>query len=130
MSESKAGFDFPAFREAFERKDAGRWAEFYAEDAHWIEYKPSAPPRAPIRMIGKAQIKEFIEAVSRSDLEIERLEPSPSFWLLIRRVRSGLGNQGSTSGRRTFNGGRHLPRNPVDEPVHGRTGIERSTGPG
>jgi ketosteroid isomerase-like protein len=70
VGESKAGFDFPAFREAFERKDAGRWTEFYAEDAHWIEYKPSAPPRAPIRMIGKAQIKEFIEAVSRSDLEI------------------------------------------------------------
>jgi hypothetical protein len=43
---------------------------FYAEDAQWIEYKPSAPPRAPIHMIGKAQIKAFIEAVLGSDLEI------------------------------------------------------------
>jgi ketosteroid isomerase-like protein len=70
VGESKAGFNFPAFKDAFERKDASRWAAFYAEDAQWIEYKPSAPPRAPICMIGKAQIKEFIKAVSRSDLEI------------------------------------------------------------
>jgi ketosteroid isomerase-like protein len=63
-------FEFVAFKDAFERKDAARWVEFYAEDAQWIEYKPSAPPRAPIRMIGKSQIEEFVEAVSRSNLEI------------------------------------------------------------
>ena len=70
ISEQKPGFDFAAFKDAFERKDAERWAEFYAEDAEWIEYKPSAPPRDPVRMVGRERIAEFIASLEKSDIEI------------------------------------------------------------
>ena len=70
MSEQKPEFDFSAFRDAFERKDAHRWVQFYADDAEWIEYKPSAPPRDPLRMIGRKRIAEFIAALKRSDIKI------------------------------------------------------------
>lgn len=65
-----SGFDFPAFKDAFERKDAKRWTGFYAEDAEWIEYKPSAPPRAPISMVGKREITKVLETNARSDLDL------------------------------------------------------------
>ena len=32
-------FDFSAYKLAFEAKDAGRWIEFFADDAEWIEYR-------------------------------------------------------------------------------------------
>jgi len=70
MSEQKPGFDFAAFKDAFERKDAERWAKFYAEDAEWIEYKSSAPPRDPVRMVGRGRIAEFIASLEKSDIEI------------------------------------------------------------
>jgi ketosteroid isomerase-like protein len=70
MTEPKAEFDFSAFKDAFERKDAQRWAEFYAEDAQWIEYKPSAPPRNPVRMIGRERIAAFLSSLEESDIEI------------------------------------------------------------
>ena len=38
MSGQKARFDFAAFKDAFESRDAQRWAQFYAEEAEWIEY--------------------------------------------------------------------------------------------
>ena len=70
ISDQKPGFDFAAFKDAFERKDAERWAEFYAEDAEWIEYKSSAPPRDPVRMVGRGRIAEFIASLEKSDIEI------------------------------------------------------------
>ncbi len=70
MTKPKAEFDFSAFKDAFERKDAQRWAEFYAEDAQWIEYKPSAPPRNPVRMIGRERIAAFLSSLEESDIEI------------------------------------------------------------
>jgi ketosteroid isomerase-like protein len=70
VTEQKIEFDFTAFKDAFERKDVEAWSEFYAEDAEWIEYKPSAPPRDPIRMLGKQRITEFFEAVAQGDLEL------------------------------------------------------------
>ena len=33
MSEQKPEFEFSAFKDAFERKDAYRWVQFYADDA-------------------------------------------------------------------------------------------------
>lgn len=70
MSDQKPRFDFAAFKDAFERKDAARWAQFYAEDAEWIEYKPSAPPRDPVRMVGRERIAEFLASLERSEIEI------------------------------------------------------------
>ena len=59
MTERTSAFDFPAFKDAFERKDAKRWAGFYAEDAEWIEYKPSAP-----------SIAGFLASLEGSGIEI------------------------------------------------------------
>ena len=71
MSDQKvAEFDFWAFKDAFERKDAGRWPEFYAEDAQWIEYKPSAPPSDPVRMLGRERIAGFLASLEESGIEI------------------------------------------------------------
>ena len=70
MSELKPEFDFSAFRDAFERKDTHRWVQFYANDVEWIEYKPSAPPRDPLRMVGRNRITEFIVALERRDIKI------------------------------------------------------------
>jgi ketosteroid isomerase-like protein len=66
----KTGFDFPAFKDAFERKDAKRWTGFYAEDAEWIEYKPSAPPSDPVRMAGRESIAAFLASLEGSGIEI------------------------------------------------------------
>jgi ketosteroid isomerase-like protein len=70
MSDHKPRFDFAAFKDAFERKDAERWAQFYTEDAEWIEYKPSAPPRDPVRMVGRERIAEFLASLEMSEIEI------------------------------------------------------------
>jgi hypothetical protein len=60
-------FDFEAFKEAFERKDLERWAPFYADEGEWTEYRHISPPRAPIRMIGKKQIADFLAWVCNAD---------------------------------------------------------------
>jgi len=53
---TKPTFDFAAFKRAFESQDVDAWLEFYADNAEWVEYRHNAPPRAPNRMLGKAQI--------------------------------------------------------------------------
>jgi SnoaL-like protein len=70
MIERKPEFDFSAFKGAFEHKDAATWARFYAEDAEWVEYKPSAPPRDPVRMVGRKRIAEFLASLESSNIEI------------------------------------------------------------
>jgi ketosteroid isomerase-like protein len=37
MAQESAEFDYAAYKDAFERKDSQRWAQFYADDAEWIE---------------------------------------------------------------------------------------------
>ena len=69
MTERTSGFDFLTFKDAFERKDAQRWAGFYAEDAEWIEYKPSAPPSDPVRMVGRKRIAGFLASLEESGIE-------------------------------------------------------------
>ena len=66
----KTGFDFAAFKEAFEGKDLDRWVPFYADDAEWTEYRHLSPPRAPNRMIGKQQIAEFLARVCGADFGV------------------------------------------------------------
>jgi hypothetical protein len=63
-------FDFPAFKDAFKSKDARRWVQVYAEDAEWIEYKSSAPPRNPVRMVGREHIAAFLSSLEEGDIEI------------------------------------------------------------
>ena len=66
----KTGFDFAAFKEAFEGKDLDRWVPFYADDAEWTEYQHLSPPRAPNRMIGRQQIAEFLARVCGADFGV------------------------------------------------------------
>jgi hypothetical protein len=69
VTERTPGFDFAAFKDAFERKDAERWAGFYAEDAEWIEYKPSAPSSDPVRMVGRERIAQLLCSLEGSGIE-------------------------------------------------------------
>jgi hypothetical protein len=64
-------FDFEAFRRAFVGKDAGAWAAFYADDAEWLEYRHTNPPRSPNRMVGRDAIAAFVTAVSSAPLTID-----------------------------------------------------------
>jgi hypothetical protein len=63
-----SAFDFAAFKRAFERKDFDDWVSFYADDAEWIEYRHSSPPRSPSRMVGKPRIAEFLHEICGADL--------------------------------------------------------------
>ena len=61
------GFDFPAFKGAFEGKNYERWASLYDDDAEWIEYRHVSPPRSPNRMIGKKAISGFLASACQAD---------------------------------------------------------------
>jgi hypothetical protein len=65
---SKTGFDFAAFREAFETKDLDHLVPFY--DAKWTDYRHASPPRASNRMIGEQQIAGFRARVRVADSDI------------------------------------------------------------
>jgi ketosteroid isomerase-like protein len=71
MPDEPARFDFDAYRRAFTAKDVDAWIGFYAEDAEWVEYKPAAPPRAPVVMSGREAIAEFLAGVAASDVVLE-----------------------------------------------------------
>jgi SnoaL-like domain len=63
-------FDFPAFKRALVTQDVAAWTAFYADDAEWLEYKESYPPRSPRRMRGKREIAEFLARVKSSNVEL------------------------------------------------------------
>lgn len=65
-----AAFDFAAFRDAFEARDAERWLEFYAADAEWFEFRGHNPPRAPHVMRGRTAIAAHLRAIAAADLTI------------------------------------------------------------
>ena len=64
-----ATFDFPAFKRAFEAKDVGACLAFFAPDAEWWEYRPDAPPRSPIKMVGRETIRAKMTRVAGMELE-------------------------------------------------------------
>jgi hypothetical protein len=66
-----SSFDFDGYRVAFEAKDVARWLGYYADDAEWIEYRHTDPPRAPNVMSGRAQIGAFLARVAGLPLTIE-----------------------------------------------------------
>jgi hypothetical protein len=63
-------FDFAAFRQAFEAQNVDTWLAFYADDAEWIEYRHSNPPRNPNRMVGREQIGAFLGRVKAAGLHL------------------------------------------------------------
>lgn len=74
-------FDFPAFRAAYEARDAAAWLGFYAEDAEWIEYRPDCT-ECHRRTLGRTAIGEFLAAaaewpevlaVEEPEIEADRL---------------------------------------------------------
>ncbi|MGH2840761.1 MAG: nuclear transport factor 2 family protein [Solirubrobacteraceae bacterium] len=64
-------FDLPAYKRAFEAKDVDAWLPFYADDAEWLEYKPTAPPSDPVRICGKAEIEHFLRGVAAAPVALE-----------------------------------------------------------
>lgn len=46
------------------------WAKFYAEDAVWIEYRHTNPPKSPNLKEGRAYIEEFLGRVKASGISI------------------------------------------------------------
>jgi hypothetical protein len=64
-----ATFDFPAFKRAFEAKAIEAWLAFFAPDAEWWEYRPDAPPRSPIKMVGSEAIRAKLTYVAGADLK-------------------------------------------------------------
>ena len=70
ISTIRQSFDFDAFKQAFLSQDVNRWVTFYATDAEWIEYRHTNPPRAPNRMVGQSQIKDFLNRIKASHVSI------------------------------------------------------------
>lgn len=64
-------FDLAGYREAALAMDARRWIAYFAEDATWTEYRPSAPPRDPHVMRGREEIGDFLREVCADDLRLE-----------------------------------------------------------
>lgn len=82
-----ASFDFPAFRAAYEARDAAAWIGFYAEDAEWIEYVPDLTA-CNRRTIGRAAIAELLAAAAWPEL-LALEEPEIDMDRIRFRVRLG-----------------------------------------
>ncbi len=91
--ESAGGFDFDAFKHAFEMQDIAAWLSFYDEGAEWIEYRHSSPPRNPNRMVGREQIGAFLDRVKASNVQLsiqdEVLGPTRAAFCVIVTMASG-----------------------------------------
>jgi ketosteroid isomerase-like protein len=65
------GFDYQGFRRAFCEKDVDAWLGFFTEDATWIEYRHTKPPRDPNVISGRAEIEAHIRLVADGPAEFE-----------------------------------------------------------
>ena len=63
-------FDFADYKRAVEDKDADRWASFYLDEAVWVEYRHTNPPRAPNVMSGCDTIRAFIARICSQPLQL------------------------------------------------------------
>ena len=63
-------FDLDRFLDAFRAKDLRRWADWYADDAEWVEYRHQNPPRDPHVMRGQKEIGAFLAMICVAELEI------------------------------------------------------------
>ena len=66
----KEAFDFTGFKRAFVGQDVLAWVGYFAEDAQWIEYKHSHPPRSPRVMTGREEIRRFLNGVKASGVTL------------------------------------------------------------
>jgi ketosteroid isomerase-like protein len=64
-------FDYQGFRRAFCEKDVEAWLAFFTEDAKWIEYRHTKPPRDPNVMRGRDEIEAHLRLVADGPLEFE-----------------------------------------------------------
>ncbi len=64
-------FDLAGYRDAALAMDAQRWTAYFAEDATWTDYRPTAPPRDPHVMRGRREIGDFLREVCADDLTLE-----------------------------------------------------------
>jgi ketosteroid isomerase-like protein len=63
-------FDFAEYKRAFQAQDVDAWLAFYADDAEWIEYRHSNPPRNPNRMAGREEIRAFLNRIKAAGIQI------------------------------------------------------------
>lgn len=68
---TSGGFDYAAFKRAFEAQDIETWLSFFDENAEWIEYRHNAPPASPNRMCGKSEIGAVLGRVKSSNVRLE-----------------------------------------------------------
>lgn len=61
-------FDFAGFKRAMETQDVPAWVAFYTQDAEWLEYKNTYPPRSPRRMNGVGEIEAFLHRVATGNV--------------------------------------------------------------
>lgn len=64
-------FDFAGFKKSFVEQEIKNWAAFFADDAEWIEYKHTHPPRSPRRMTGRTQIEGFLADIKASNITLK-----------------------------------------------------------
>jgi len=65
-----ASFDFAGFRRALTARDVRAWLACFADDAEWIEHRPSDAPRPPERIRGRAAIARYLEEIAAEDLRL------------------------------------------------------------
>jgi hypothetical protein len=65
-----AAFDFDSFRTALEARGVARWLPFYAQDAEWLEYSHSHPPRSPNVVRGRTAIGRYLEEIAASQIRL------------------------------------------------------------
>ena len=65
-----ASFDFAGFRRALTTRDVPAWLAHFADDAEWIEHRPSDAPRPPERIRGRAAIARYLEEIAAEDLRL------------------------------------------------------------
>jgi len=63
-------FDFDGFKRAFTTQNIDAWASYFADDAEWLEYRHTNPPRSPNRMVGKKEITNFLSRISGSGINL------------------------------------------------------------
>jgi hypothetical protein len=66
-----SAFDFEAYAAAIEAKDVPAWIAFYADDAEWREYRAASPPSSPNVMVGRTDIRAFLDGTADAALGLE-----------------------------------------------------------
>ena len=68
---ASGGFDYAAFKRAFEAQDIDAWLSFFDENAEWVKYRHDAPAASPNRMRGKTEICAFLGRIKSGNMRLE-----------------------------------------------------------